>query len=164
MFGRGGEELAHLRAQGVDVEVVNGITAGLAGMTSLGVPLTHRAHAHGVLFVTGHAQRGGSAPDFALLGHTAQAARLTLVIYMGVSHAQEIAAALLQGLPADTPAAIIQNASLPSQRHALCTLASLCQTLALEQLGSPSVMVVGDVLQGALALAQAQPQSLRKTA
>ena len=59
VFGRGGEEVAHLRALGVEVEVVNGITAGLAAATSIGVPLTHRDHAHGVLFVTGHARSDG---------------------------------------------------------------------------------------------------------
>ena len=58
IFGRGGEEVEHLRAAGIVVTVVNGITAGLAGLTSLGVPLTHRQHAHGVVFVTGHAKPG----------------------------------------------------------------------------------------------------------
>ena len=56
IFGRGGEEVEHLRAAGVHVEVVNGITSGLAAVTSLGVPLTHREHAQGVIFLTGHAQ------------------------------------------------------------------------------------------------------------
>ena len=54
VFGRGGEEADHLRAQGLQVDVVNGITSGLAAATALGVPLTHREHAHGVIFVTGH--------------------------------------------------------------------------------------------------------------
>ena len=58
IFGRGGEEVEHLREAGIKVEVINGITAGLAAVTSLGVPLTHRQHAHGVVFVTGHAKPG----------------------------------------------------------------------------------------------------------
>jgi len=152
IFGRGGEELAHLQAQGIAVTVVNGITAGLAAMTSLGVPLTHREHAHGVVFITGHAKPGSSGPDWVTLAHTARSARLTLVIYMGVSGAARIQNALLQGLDAQTPVAIIQNASLPTQRHAVTTLDRLLQTLADAQLGSPSVIVVGDVLQGFLAL------------
>ena len=86
------------------------------------------------------------------LAHTARSARLTLVIYMGVSGAARIQNALLQGLDAQTPVAIIQNASLPTQRHAVTTLDRLLQTLADAQLGSPSVIVVGDVLQGFLAL------------
>ncbi len=63
IFGRGGEEVEHLQAQGVAVQVINGITAGLAGVTSLGVPLTHRDHAHGVVFVTGHAKPGDQGTD-----------------------------------------------------------------------------------------------------
>src|SRR5437868_5110366 len=67
IFGRGGEEVEHLRAAGIRVEVVNGITSGLAAVTSLGVPLTHREHAHGVVFVTGHAQPGSNGPDWPVL-------------------------------------------------------------------------------------------------
>ncbi len=55
IFGRGGEEVEHLRALGIEVNVINGITSGLAAISSLGAPLTHREHAHGVVFVTGHA-------------------------------------------------------------------------------------------------------------
>ena len=155
VFGRGGEEVEHLQAAGVRVEVVNGITAGLAGVTSLGVPLTHRDHAHGVVFVTGHAKPGSSGTDFALLAHTAQVARLTLVIYMGVRGAGAIQRDLLLGLSAQTPVVIIQNVSLPQQRHAVCTLENLCATIEREQLASPSVIVVGDVMQGLLSLQNA---------
>ena len=155
VFGRGGEEVEHLRAAGIEVEVVNGITAGLAAVTSLGVPLTHREHAHGVVFVTGHAKPGSSGTDWRALAATCHQARLTLVIYMGVSGAARIQAELLTGLPATTPVAIIQHASLPQQRHAVCELQQLHATLQSEQLGSPSVIVVGDVMQGLLALGQA---------
>lgn len=154
VFGRGGEEVEHLQAAGVAVQVVNGITAGLAAVTSLGVPLTHREHAHGVVFVTGHAKPGSSGTDWRALAATCQQARLTLVIYMGVSGAARIQAELLTGLPATTPVAIIQHASLPQQRHAVCELQHLHATLQAERLGSPSVMVVGDVMQGLLALGQ----------
>ncbi len=80
VFGRGGEEVEHLAEAGIRVDVINGITAGLAAVTSLGAPLTHRDHAHGVLFITGHAKPGGRGPDWATLAATAQAERLTLVI------------------------------------------------------------------------------------
>ncbi len=156
VFGRGGEEVEHLQAAGVAVMVINGITAGLAAVTALGVPLTHRDHAHGVVFVTGHAKLDGRGCDFAALARMAHSARLTLVIYMGVRGATQIEHALLQGLPASTPVAIIQNASLPNQRHAVCVLSALCTTLEQERLGSPSVIVVGDVLQGLLALQSSQ--------
>ena len=150
IFGRGGEEVEHLQTAGIEVTVINGITAGLAAVTSLGVPLTHRLHAHGVVFLTGHAQPGKSTTNWAALAATAAQARLTLVIYMGVMGSQHIQDELLQGLPAHTPVAIIQNASLPAQRHAVTTLGSLRATIEQQQLQSPSVIVVGDVLQGLL--------------
>jgi uroporphyrin-III C-methyltransferase len=153
IFGRGGEEVEHLRAAGVAVEVVNGITSGLAAVTSLGVPLTHREHAHGVIFVTGHAKPGSTGPDWRLLAATAHEARLTLVIYMGVSGARRIQDELLTGLPASTPVAVVQHASLPEQRHAVTTLGRLHDTIVRERLASPAVMVVGDVLQGLAAMA-----------
>lgn len=156
IFGRGGEEVEHLEAEGIQVRVINGITSGLAAVTTLNVPLTHREHAHGVVFVTGHAKPGDSGTDWAALARCAHQARLTLVIYMGVSSAEQIESGLLQGLPADTPLAIVQRATLPQQRHAVTTLGQLQQTLYEQHLGSPSVIVVGDVLCG-LARIQAAP-------
>ncbi len=147
VFGRGGEEVQALRAVGVEVEVVSGITAGIASAAALGVPLTHRAHAHGVIFLTGHAQPGRS-DDWAQIARTAHSARLTLVIYMGVTHLAEIANGLSAGMPGDTPAAIVERASLAGQRHAVCTLATLANTVEREGLASPSVVLVGDVLRG----------------
>ena len=148
IFGRGGEEVEHLRAAGVQVEVINGITAGLAGLTSLGAPLTHREHAHGVVYITGHAKPGDAGTDWRQLAATARDAKLTLVIYMGVSGAATIEQELLTGLPPDTPVAIIQHASLPRQRHAVTTLGTLHATIEREGLASPSVIVVGDVVRG----------------
>lgn len=152
IFGRGGEEVESLQAAGVQVNVINGITAGLAAVSSLNVPLTHRDHAHGVVFVTGHAKPGETEVDWRALAATAQQSRLTLVIYMGVSGVAHIAQELLHGLRADTPVAIIQNASLPTQRQAVCTLDALNTTVAKQGLASPSVIVVGDVLGGLLAM------------
>jgi uroporphyrin-III C-methyltransferase len=151
IFGRGGEEVEHLNAAGVEVEIVNGITSGLAAVTSLGVPLTHREHAHGVVFVTGHAQPGSQGTDWRALAATARDAKLTLVIYMGVSGVARIQDELLSGLPASTPVAVVQSASLPNQRHAVTTLGELHATIAREQLASPSVIVVGDVISGVAA-------------
>ena len=162
IFGRGGEEVEHLREAGIDVTVVNGITSGLAGMSSLGAPLTHREHAHGVVFVTGHAKPGDSGTDWPALAATARDAKLTLVIYMGVSGSQQIQTELLTGLPAHTPVAVIQHATLPQQRHAVTTLGQLRATIDHEGLGSPAVIVVGDVVSGIAAL-QA-PLPLARTA
>ena len=161
IFGRGGEEAEHLRDAGVDVRIVNGISAGLAAPSSLGVPLTHREHARGVVFVTGHAapkdaRSGGLAGeiDWPALGAAARDAHLTLVIYMGVRGAARIQDGLLGALAADTPAAVIQHASLAEQRHVVTTLGELCGAIARERLASPSIIVIGDVLRGLQAAAQ----------
>jgi len=152
IFGRGGEEVEHLREEGIEVKVVNGITAGLAAVTALGVPLTHRDHAQGVVFVTGHAKTGHAAAehptDWRQLAATVRDARLTLVIYMGVSGVTHIQEQLLHGLPGETPVAVIQHASLPQQRHVATTLAQLPRDVVAAGLGSPAVIVVGDVLRG----------------
>jgi len=159
IFGRGGEEVEHLRAAGVQVEIINGITSGLAAATSLGVPLTHREHAQGVIFITGHARKGADAPDWKALAATAHQAKLTLVVYMGVSSAGRIQQDLLAGLPAATPVAIVQRASLPDQRHAVTTLGELAATVAREGLASPSVIVVGDVVRGVALAGAAVPRT-----
>jgi uroporphyrin-III C-methyltransferase len=155
IFGRGGEEVEHLREAGIEVEVINGITSGLAAVTSLGVPLTHREHAHGVVFVTGHAHPGAEGADWRALAIAARDARLTLVIYMGVAGAARIQEDLLTALPASTPVAVVQRASLPDQRHAVTTLDALHATIEREHLASPAVIVVGDVVRGVAAAAQA---------
>lgn len=158
IFGRGGEEVEHLRQHGVEAEVINGITAGLASIGSLGAPLTHRDHAHGVVFLTGHAKPGDEGTDWVRVALTAKQAKLTLVIYMGVSSLQHIERGLLTGLPFDTPAAIVQNATMPHQRQALTTLGQLSKTVNEQGLQSPSIIVVGDVVQAARAW-QANAQS-----
>jgi uroporphyrin-III C-methyltransferase len=147
VFGRGGEEAEHLRAQGLTVEVVNGITAGLAAATALGVPLTHRHHAHGLMMVTGHARGEGASLHWPTLG-AAAAQGLTLVIYMGVSSVRSLQAGLLEALPPETPVAVVQQASLPQQRHAVGMLGGLAVLIAEHGLSSPAVIVVGDVLRG----------------
>ena len=159
IFGRGGEEVAQLREAGIEVTVINGITSGLAAISSLGAPLTHREHAHGVVFVTGHAKPGDSGTDWRQLAATARDAKLTLVIYMGVSGADHIQTELLTGLPANTPVAIIENASLPEQRQALTQLDRLTFTLNETGLKSPSILVVGNVVQACAQIFQTAPSS-----
>ena len=159
VFGRGGEEAEHLRSQGIAVEVVNGITSGLAAATALGVPLTHREHAHGVIFVTGHARGKDAALHWPTLA-AAAAQGLTLVIYMGVSTAESVQQGLLVALDADTPVAVVQHASLPQQRHVCCALRELSATIAAEGLGSPAIIIIGDVVRGAQQLALHSGESL----
>jgi uroporphyrin-III C-methyltransferase len=152
VFGRGGEEVEHLRALGIEVDVVNGITSGLAAVTALGVPLTHRDHAHGVIFVTGHAKGQDATIDWPTLA-AAAAQGLTLVIYMGVSQASHLQQGLLQGLGSHTPVAVVQHASLPQQRQAVGLLGDLTGLIEREGLGSPAIIVVGDVIRGVDSLA-----------
>ena len=145
IFGRGGEEGAHLMAAGIAVEVVNGISSGLAAPSAIGVPLTHRDWSSGAIFITGH-ERGdeaGSTPDWALLAQTG----LTLVVYMGVARCRSIQAALLAGGKApSTPVAVIQAATGAGQAQLLTTLENLADDLATSRLGSPSIIVIGDVV------------------
>jgi uroporphyrin-III C-methyltransferase len=163
IFGRGGEEVEHLQAAGVEVHVVNGITSGLAAVAALGVPLTHRQHAHGVVFVTGHARPGSDGTDWRSLAATARDAKLTLVIYMGVTGADRIQRELLTGLPAGTPVAVVQSASLPGQRHAVTTLGELVAVIERENLASPSVIIVGNVLVGVDAARLTQPRATARS-
>jgi len=175
VFGRGGEEAEHLRALGLDVVVVSGITAGLAAATSIDVPLTHRDHAHGVIFVTGHARRDATpatsgdtttthrSPHWPTLA-AAAAEGLTLVIYMGIATVESLQAGLATALPADTPVAIVQHASLPQQRAMLCVLGDLAATVQGEAIGSPAIIIVGDVVKASLLLdaRAAQPERVRR--
>lgn len=152
VFGRGGEEAEHLRAAGVEVEVVNGITSGLAAATALGVPWTHREHARGVTLVTGHAKEGGSAPHWPTLG-AAAAQGLTLVVYMGVSQLESIVAGLSDSLPPWTPAALVQSATRADEQRLVSSLERIAADAQAAGIGSPAVLIVGDVLSGLAAAA-----------
>lgn len=159
IFGRGGEEVQALQRHGIAVTIVNGITSGLAAASALQIPFTHRDHAHGVILVTGHAKSNSHVVDWTALAQTANHARLTLVIYMGMRQVKEIQTGLLGGLPHDTPVAVVQNASLPSQRYAVCSLQDLQHCLASHALTSPSVMIVGEVSRGLSTLGTVMPPS-----
>jgi uroporphyrin-III C-methyltransferase len=156
VFGRGGEEAEHLRAAGVEVEVVNGITAGLAAATALGVPWTHREHARGVMLVTGHAKEGGAAPHWPTLG-AAAAQGITLVVYMGVSQLESIVAGLAAALPLHTPTALVQDASLPHERRLVSTLEHVARDALAERVASPAVLIVGNVLTAVAAAQRPDP-------
>lgn len=141
IFGRGGEECEALRAAGVEHEVVNGITAGIAAATALGIPLTHRALCRGAIFVTGHEREGESA-DWEALARTG----LPLVVYMGVATCGEIQRKLMDGgLPGTTPAAIVSNATRADQQSLVTRLDRLGADLAASGLGSPAILVIGEV-------------------
>jgi uroporphyrin-III C-methyltransferase len=152
VFGRAGEEIAALRAAGVDVEIVNGITSGLAAAASAGIGWTdRRAGAQGVLLVTGHAGHGCEEPDWDAIGRVA-ASGVTLVVYMGVARADAIVARLRTALPAELPVAIVQRASAVDEVIACTTLGALVDTLRTGRIGSPAILVIGRVAGDAAAL------------
>ncbi|MEO5696978.1 MAG: uroporphyrinogen-III C-methyltransferase, partial [Burkholderiaceae bacterium] len=143
VFGRGGEECDALRAAGIQVEVIGGLTAGISAPASIGLPVTDRRFTHGVALVTGHTGDGATAPDWAALARS----RMTLVIYMGVANAAAIVDALQRGgMAGDTPAAVICSAHTVRQRHVLCTLEKLTISISRHGLSSPAILVVGDVV------------------
>jgi len=157
IFGRGGEECQTLREAGIECEVINGITAGLAAPSSLGIPLTHRDFCHGAILVTGHAgEDSTSVPNWLALVATG----LPLIIYMGVARIGEIQAALLvSGMPADMPVAVVQNATHPDQRQLLCCLGSLPAEMSAARMGSPSIIFVGRLADAEwLSVVKAEPQ------
>jgi uroporphyrin-III C-methyltransferase len=121
-------------------------------MASVQTALTHRDHAQGVVFITGHRQKEGQPTHWAELARTAHQAQLTLVIYMGLSQVAHIQAQLLLGLPAQTPVALLQDISLPQQRQALTQLGDLVHCVSEHGFVSPTVMVVGQVVAGMQAL------------
>lgn len=142
VFGRGGEELEVLRAAGIEVEVVSGITSGIGVPAALGIPVTHRDFAHGVTLVTGHT-RTGNAPNWDALARCGT----TLVIYMGIGNLPEIVAGLRGAGMADaTPVAVVQNGTLPDQHSLVTRLAEVVADVTKAGLGSPAIVVIGDVV------------------
>lgn len=141
IFGRGGEEAQWLREHGIEVELVNGITAGLAGATSCDISLTLRGVARGVTLLTAHTQ-DDSPLDWQALAQGGT----TLVIYMGVAKLTEIGEQLrAAGMPDWTPVAMIENASLPEQRECRSMLGNMQQDALDFGLKSPAILVIGAV-------------------
>ena len=168
IFGRGGEELATLRAAGVVCEVINGITSGLAAATQVGVPLTHRSHTQGVIFVTGHSKADELGTNDPVNWAALAASGMTLVIYMGMTHAAHIQASLIGGgLKASTPAVVVQNAGGGSEggdtTYRFMTLGTLAATITREGLKSPSIMVIGEVVAcGLVAIEEAETHAQKQ--
>jgi uroporphyrin-III C-methyltransferase / precorrin-2 dehydrogenase / sirohydrochlorin ferrochelatase len=144
IFGRGGEELEALAAHGVAFEVVPGISAANGVAAYAGIPLTHRDHAQACVFVTGHLKDGTMALDWPALARPRQ----TIVVYMGLLGLPTLCRELIaHGLPATTPAAIVQHGTTTRQRVVSATLATLPEQATAAALEPPTLIVIGEVVQ-----------------
>ncbi|HEY4173630.1 MAG TPA: uroporphyrinogen-III C-methyltransferase [Rhodopila sp.] len=158
VFGRGGEELDSLRAAGVKVEVVPGVTAACAAAASLQIPLTHRDVAKSLHFVTGHGSDGQvPAHDWRALA----ASGGTIAAYMASKTIRLVAASLIEaGLPGSTPAVAVENASRPNETHLHGTLADLADQLDARRFEGPTLVLIGSVV----AMARVRYEDLRLVA
>jgi uroporphyrin-III C-methyltransferase/precorrin-2 dehydrogenase/sirohydrochlorin ferrochelatase len=143
IFGRGGEEITSLADEGIECIVVPGITAALGAASYAGIPLTWRNLSQSVRFVTGHRARGSIDIDWVDFAKPAQ----TLVFYMGLFNLPEICEHLMaHGLAGSTPAALIENATLPSQRVIEGTVETLAAMAQAQGVSGPSTVIVGEVV------------------
>ncbi len=146
VFGRGGEEAEDLFKAGIDVEVVPGITSGIAAPAYAGIPLTHRGYSSSVTFVTGHESAGKYRPDVNWSA-IAQGSE-TIVIYMGVHNLPNIIENLSQsGLPVETPIALVRWGTRPDQAELVGTLATIVDQVEATGFEAPAIAVIGAVVQ-----------------
>jgi uroporphyrin-III C-methyltransferase/precorrin-2 dehydrogenase/sirohydrochlorin ferrochelatase len=158
IFGRGGEELETLAAEGIPFQVVPGITAASGVASYAGIPLTHRDHAQACIFVTGHLKDGTMNLDWEQLARPRQ----TVVVYMGLHGLDTLCAKLIEhGLPDTTPIAIVQQGTTPNQRVITGTLATLPAIAEREQPQPPTLIIVGGVVTLRDKLAWFHPEGAR---
>ncbi|MCK5444679.1 MAG: uroporphyrinogen-III C-methyltransferase, partial [Rhodospirillaceae bacterium] len=145
IFGRGSEEAEVLAQNGVDFEIVPGITASAGCGAYGGIPLTHRGLATGVRFVTGHCRNG---EHLDLNWQSLADPMTTLVVYMGLINIDKISEELIKaGLAADTPAAAIERGTTADQRTILTNLGELPSCIRRAELVAPSLLIIGQVVQ-----------------
>ena len=144
IFGRGGEEAQALAEAGIPFQVIPGLTAAQGASASTGIPLTHRDHACALVLATGHLRDGqGLDMDWAMLARPRQ----TIVLYMGVNNLPEICRQLMaHGLAGQTPAALVEKATLPQERCITGTLAELPALALRHQVRPPALIMIGGVV------------------
>lgn len=156
IFGRGGEEMEELVAAGVPVEVVPGITSGIAAPAYAGIPLTHRNYSSSVTFVTGHEGAGKYRPavNWQAIAHGSE----TIVIYMGIHNLPYIIGQLLMaGLSATTPIALIRWGTRPEQEELRGTLETIVRQVETTGFSAPAIAVIGQVVNLHAILADCRP-------
>ena len=143
IFGRGGEEIDTLAAEGVLFQVVPGITAASGCSSYAGIPLTHRDHAQACVLVTGHLKDGTVDLNWDMLAHPHQ----TVVFYMGLHGAEVLSREMIaHGRAPDTPVALVQQGTTPHQRVWRATLETLPQVVAENDIKPPTLIIVGEVV------------------
>lgn len=146
IFGRGAEEAVFLKANGIEFEIVPGVTSALAAGAYSGIPMTHRDASQMVLFVTGHTKKGkktGLNFDWPLLA----AFEGTIVFYMGVKNIGEIANHLVKaGKAVDSLVAVVENGSLPQQKVVTGNLATIGKEVEMAGIGTPALIILGEVV------------------
>ncbi len=156
VFGRGGEEMEDLVAAGVPVEVVPGVTSGIAAPAYAGIPLTHRSYSSSVTFVTGHEASGKYRPEvnWQAIAHGSE----TIVIYMGIHNLPHIIAELTAaGRSPETPVALIRWGTRPEQEELIGTLATIVQQVEETGFEAPAIAAIGDVVNLHSVLAHCRP-------
>lgn len=145
VFGRGGEEMEDLVQAGVPVEVVPGITSGIAAPAYASIPLTHRDYSSSVTFVTGHEGAGKYRPavNWQAIAHGSE----TIVVYMGIHNLAAIVDHLRQaGLSSETPVGLVRWGTRPEQQELIGTLETIVQQVEAAQFGAPAIAVIGNVV------------------
>jgi uroporphyrin-III C-methyltransferase len=145
IFGRGGEEALACVEAGVEFEIVPGVSAALGAASTAGIPLTHRGVSSSVAFVAAHGAGCRTSPDLSWIGLAGQVD--TLVIFMGGSWLDKIAAALMEaGLPPARPVAVVSQATHEAQVTVRGTLETIAEQAARAELTTPLLIVVGEVV------------------
>ncbi|MEO0430749.1 MAG: uroporphyrinogen-III C-methyltransferase [Cyanobacteria bacterium J06656_5] len=156
VFGRGGEEMMGLLAVGIEVEVVPGITAGIAAPAYAGIPVTHRDYSSSVTFVTGHEAAGKYRPQVNWSA-VAQGSE-TIVIYMGVHNLPNIVTELTAaGMAMETPVALVRWGTRPEHQELIGSLATIVRQVEEEQFEAPAIAIIGRVVDLYEILASASP-------
>ncbi len=156
VFGRGGEEMEDLVNAGIPVEVVPGITSGIAAPAYIGIPLTHRDYSSSVTFVTGHEAAGKYRPEvnWKAIAHGSE----TIVIYMGVHNLPHIVEQLTTaGRSPETPVALVRWGTRPEQEQLIGTLESIVEQVEVSGFEAPAIAVIGNVVNLHQVLASCKP-------
>ena len=148
VFGRGTEEIEYAESHGVRTSVVPGITSAIAVPASLNIPVTARGMSESFWVVTGTTKTGEMSGDVALAAQS----KATVIILMGLGKIKEIMAQFVSHGKGETPVAVIQNGTLPSQKNVIGTVSTISGLATVDQVGPPAIIVVGEVVRYATAL------------